>query len=79
MAGLPRETIPRLTILDYSAIDGLGRPPYPVAVVGVVWLANWRGIDAGTYDAKLAMARALRPLDFNLTTSPARRRHRSRH
>jgi len=53
LAHMPAETMPGLTIVDYSAIDsGLGGPPYPVAAVGVDKTANWAGLDGAAYDEK---------------------------
>ena len=53
LADMPGETMPALTIVDYSAIDsGLGGPPYPVAVVGVDRTANWAGLDGAAYEDK---------------------------
>ncbi|MES0384614.1 MAG: FAD-dependent oxidoreductase [Hyphomicrobium sp.] len=53
LAHMPAETMPALTIVDYSAIDsGLGGPPYPVAVVGVDKIANWAGLDGAAYEDK---------------------------
>ncbi|MGI9404627.1 MAG: phytoene desaturase family protein [Hyphomicrobium sp.] len=53
LAHMPAETMPALTIADYSAIDsGLGGPPYPVAVVGVDKTANWAGLDGAAYEDK---------------------------
>ena len=53
LANMPSETMPALTIVDYSAIDsGLGGRPYPVAVVGVDKTANWTGLDGADYEDK---------------------------
>jgi phytoene dehydrogenase-like protein len=53
LADMPTDTMPALTMVDYSAIDsGLGGPPYPVAVVGVDKTANWAGLDRAAYEDK---------------------------
>jgi len=53
LAHMPSETLPALTMVDYSAIDsGLGGPPYPVAVVGVDKTSNWAGLDGAAYEDK---------------------------
>lgn len=53
LANMPTDTMPALTMVDYSAIDsGLGGPPYPVAVVGVDKTANWAGLDGTAYEHK---------------------------
>lgn len=53
MARLPGEALPPLAVVNYAAVDsGLGGPPYPVSVVGVDRIANWRGLDPEAYEAK---------------------------
>ena len=54
LGGEPEDApAPMLTVVDYSAIDsGLGGPPYPVSVVGVDRVGNWKGLDEAAYGAK---------------------------
>jgi len=53
MGGMPRDAMPPMAIVDYSAIDsGLGGPPFSVSAVGVDRMANWLGLDGAAYDAK---------------------------
>jgi phytoene dehydrogenase-like protein len=53
MGDMPKDAVPPMAIVDYSAIDsGLGGPPFPVSVVGVDRMANWLRLDGAAYDAK---------------------------
>jgi phytoene dehydrogenase-like protein len=53
LGAAPGEDRPLITVVDHSAIDsGLAGPPYPVSVVGVDRVANWRGLDQAARDDK---------------------------
>lgn len=53
LADLPGEALPPIAVVNYSAIDsGLGGPPFPVSVVGADRLANWKSLDAASYEEK---------------------------
>lgn len=53
LADMPQGDAPALAVVNYSTIDsGLGGPPYPVSVVGLDHVANWRGLDNAAYADK---------------------------
>lgn len=47
------DNVPVLTVANYAMVDsGLGGPPYPVCVLGVDRVDNWRGLDRSGFEAQ---------------------------
>lgn len=49
------DDIPALTVANYAMVDsGLGGPPYPICVLGIDRVENWRGLDKSAFDTQRA-------------------------
>jgi phytoene dehydrogenase-like protein len=52
LTGIADGDAPPLMIANYAAADsGLGGPPYPVCVLGLDCMENWRGLDRAAFEA----------------------------